>query len=298
MHEFELIDALVAALGEVADGPGVVLAPGDDATAVRVPAGEVLVSSIDALIAGVHFPAGADPMLVGYRALMVSLSDLAAMGASGCHALVSLSLEPGDDEWALGLARGMKQAAGAAGALILGGNLSRGPRAVHVSVHGFAPEPTLLRRSAAKPGDRLYVTGALGGAAAALERGVEGADPDGLDPLAERYFRPRARLEAGLRLRGRARCAIDVSDGLLQDLDHVCRASGVQALVSTEKVPVFPGASLDQALNGGDDYELLFSASAPPPDLGVTVTEIGGIRAGEGVLVDGEHASPHGFQHF
>jgi thiamine-monophosphate kinase len=275
-----------------------VLGPGDDATAVRVPAGEVLVSSIDALVAGVHFPAAADPELVGFRSLMVSLSDLAAMGAGGCYALVSVSLESGDDLWVLGLARGMRDAAREAGALILGGNLSRGPRAVHVSVHGFAPERVLLRRDAARPGDRLYVTGALGGAAAALERGVEDTDLGHLDSLTERYFRPRARLEAGRKLRGHAACAIDVSDGLLQDLGHVCRASNVQAFVNSDRVPVFPGASLDQALNGGDDYELLFAASAPPPDLGVAVTEIGGFRDGEGVLVDGEPASARGYQHF
>jgi len=298
VHEFELIDALVAALGGTADGPDVVLGPGDDASAVRVPPGEVLVSSVDALVAGVHFPTHADAALVGYRAMMVSLSDLAAMGASPSHALVSLSLAAGDDTWALGLARGLRQAAELTGIRIVGGNLSRGARAVHVSVHGFAPEQLLLRRSAARPGDRVYVTGALGGAAAALARGLDDAREDNLDPLAERYFRPRARLEAGQKLRGHAVCAIDISDGLLQDLAHVCSASGVQALVVSERVPVFPGASREQALDGGDDYELVFTASAPPPALGVEVTEIGEIRAGAGVLLDGKAVAAHGFQHF
>ncbi len=297
MNEFELIDSVLATLGEATLSDAVALGPGDDCAAVRPPPGEVLVSSIDCLVAGVHFPARAPAEQVGYRALMVSLSDLAAMGAAPSHALVSVSVDDDGAAWLTGLARGLRAAAAQTGVAVVGGNLSRGAAAVHVSVHGFAPEDALLRRDRAAVGDKLYVTGALGGAAAALARGGLDAGAD-LDALAERYFRPQARLDAGLRLRGHAACAIDISDGLLQDAEHLAAASGVQVQIVSAQLPIFPGASLEQALAGGDDYELLFAAAVPPPELGVAVTEIGFIAEGERVLVDGQPVTPRGYQHF
>ncbi len=301
LSEFELIDVIVGELGEAAAGEWVRLGPGDDAAVTALPAGAELVSSIDALVAGTHFPPAAAADLVGYRSLMVSASDLAAMGADPAFALVAVSLEQADADWLRALARGMARACRELKLPLTGGNLTRGPLTISVSVHGHVPAGGALRRSGARPGDGVYVTGRLGGAAAALARGglarASLGGEDGLDQLARRYFLPRARIEAGRVLRGIASSLIDLSDGLVQDLGHICAASGVGVELSAELIPVEAGASLDQALSGGDDYELCFTAPAPPPDLGVPVTRIGQVVDGAGVTVDGRPVSG-GYRHF
>jgi thiamine-monophosphate kinase len=291
MNEFELIDAILKVLGETAVGS--VLGPGDDAAALEPPAGELLVSSIDTLVGGVHFPEAAPAELVGYRALMVSLSDLAAMSATPAQALVALTLGEADQGWALKLAAGMREAALATGVAILGGNLARGPRSITVSVHGFCPAELLLRRDGARAGDDVFVTGSLGAAATAVAEERLG-DPD--DPLTRRYFRPRARFDAGLALRGIASAAIDVSDGLLQDLAHLCTASGVGAALRSEWIPVADGATLENALHGGDDYELLFAATRVPT--GLATWRIGTLTAEPGIRLDDRLVDPQGYQHF
>lgn len=293
MNEFELIDGIVRELGDAAEGG--IIGPGDDCSVLAPPPGELLVSSIDTLVGGVHFPLDAPGERVGYRALMVSLSDLAAMGALPAQVLVAMTLEETDQRWALAVAAGMREAALEVAAPILGGNLARGARSITVSVAGFCPEPMLLRRSGARPGDAIYVTGELGAAAAAvaLER-LAVAD----DPLTRRYFRPRARIEAGLALRGVASSAIDVSDGLLQDLNHLCEASGTGAMLEGDRIPVAPGAALDHALHGSDDYELLFTSPAAPEDLPVACRRIGSMVAGGGIRLDGEAVAIKGYQHF
>jgi thiamine-monophosphate kinase len=274
--------------------------PGDDAAVIIVPGDAELVSSIDALVADVHFPAAAGAALVGYRALMVSLSDLAAMGARAEFALVALTLPKLDADWARGLARGMARAARATGVSIVGGNIARGPLTITVSVHGWVPAGESILRNGAKPGDQIYLTGTLGGAAAALAGGkLAGCcDEADLDELQRRYFLPQARLTAGAALRGVASSAIDVSDGLLQDLQHVCRESGVAAHIHGEQIPLAVGAVLNQALTGGDDYELCFTCAAAPEDLGVAVTCIGAIEAGSGIYLDGSVVNASGFLHF
>jgi len=298
VNEFELIDQIVDALGAAAAGEWVRLGPGDDSAVTAVPEGAELVSSIDALVADVHFPAAAAPELVGYRAMMVSASDLAAMGAAPGFALVALSLEHDDVAWLRGLAAGMGEACGTLGLPLVGGNLARGPLTIAVSVHGFVPAGGALRRRGARLGDAVYVTGRLGAAAAAVARGdLEAARPEALNALQRGYFRPRARLQAGQALRGVASGLIDLSDGLLQDLGHVCRASGVGADLEGARIPVAEGASLDHVLAGSDDYELCFTAADEVPDLGVPVTRIGRIGAEPGVRVDGA-AAGGGFQHF
>lgn len=298
LTEFELIDAIVRELGDAASGPWVRLGPGDDAAVTALPPGAELVSSIDALVAGTHFPRAAAADLVGYRALMVSASDLAAMGADPGFALVAVSLEQADAGWLRALARGMARASRELGLPLAGGNLTRGPVTISVSVHGHVPAGRALRRDGAGAGDHVYVTGRLGGAAAALARGgLERLQDGALDPLARRYFLPRARIEAGQALREVASSAIDISDGLVQDLSHICAASGVGVTLSAASIPLEAGASLDQALTGGDDYELCFTASRPPGDLGVPVTRIGQVVSGSGVTVDGRVASG-GYRHF
>jgi thiamine-monophosphate kinase len=298
VNEFELIDAILSGLGEATQGADVIVGPGDDCSAMRTPTDELLVSSIDSLLADVHFPTAAPAELIGYRALMVALSDLAAMGARASQVLVSLTLAAADPVWVTALARGMAEAASAAGVPIVGGNISRGGLAIHISVHGFAPETQLLRRSGAQPGDRIYVTGALGGAAAALQRGALLDAETGLDALNRAYFRPQARLAEGVLLRGVASSAMDVSDGLLQDLTHLCTASALGARIDSSLIPLTPGASLDCALSGGDDYELLFTAGQRPPELNVPVAAIGEMVAEHGLWLDGEPVTAAGYQHF
>jgi thiamine-monophosphate kinase len=300
VNEFDLIAEILAELAETTAGTAVRVGPGDDAAVTSVPGDAELVSSIDALVADVHFPASAGASLVGYRALMVSLSDLAAMGAHPGFALVALTLPELDVDWARGLARGMASAARAAEVPIVGGNIASGPLTVTVSVHGWAPLGQALLRTGARPGDQIYLTGSLGGAAAALARGGIGdcVDESGLDELQRRYFLPQARLQAGVALREVASSAIDVSDGLLQDLDHICQASDVAAEIHSEQIPVIAGAQLDHALTGGDDYELCFTSARAPADIGVAVTRIGAVSAGSGITLDGRSVSAAGYQHF
>ena len=291
MNEFELIDEILSVLGDTARGG--VIDPGDDCAAIAVPDGELLVSSIDTLIGAVHFPDDAPGDLVGYRAMMVSVSDLAAMGAVPLQLLVALTLEEKDKGWALAVARGMAKAVAETGGAILGGNLARGPRSITISVHGSAPESDLLRRDGATSGEGIFITGPLGASAAAVAaQCLDALD----DPRTHRYFRPQARVAAGLALRGVATSCIDVSDGLLQDLGHLCKASGVGAELVGKDIPVGDGGSLDHALHGGDDYELLFTAAALPPDL--EAARIGTVTNGPGILLDGKSVAIKGYQHF
>lgn len=299
MNEFELIDAIVAELGDAAGGEWVRTGPGDDAAVSAAPPGTELVSTVDALVADVHFPATAGAELIGYRALMVSVSDLAAMGADPGFALVALCLPSGDPDWLRALARGIARAARVSGIAIVGGNLARGPLSIAVSAHGYVPAGGALLRSGARAGDDVYVTGSLGGAAAALARGglEHCAGEDDLDDLSRRYFLPTARISTGLALRGFASSAIDLSDGLLQDLGHVARASGVGFELEGEWVPIAVGATLEQALTGGDDYELAFTGRGPLPPLPVPARRIGRVTARTGVRLDGQPAAG-GYRHF
>lgn len=291
MNEFELIDEILSVLGETAHGG--VIGPGDDCAAIKVPEGELLLSSIDTLIGAVHFPDDAPGELVGYRAMMVSVSDLAAMGAVPVQLLVALTLEEKDKDWALEVAAGMAKAAAETGGAILGGNLARGPRSITISVHGVCPAAEVLRRSGATAGNGIYVTGPLGASAAAVAAQCLGEHDD---PRTHRYFRPRARIDAGIALRGVATSCIDVSDGLLQDLDHICAASGVGAELVSGDIPIGEGANLDHALHGGDDYELLFTAETPP--VALDAIRIGTVTHDRGILLDGSPVAIKGYQHF
>jgi thiamine-monophosphate kinase len=291
VNEFELIDEILLTLGDTAEGGAI--GPGDDCSAIALPPGELLVSSIDTLIGGVHFPEDAPGDLVGYRAMMVSVSDLAAMGARPVQMLVAMTLEEKDKGWALAVAAGMREAVQETGGAILGGNLARGPRSITVSVHGTCATERVLRRSGSSPGEGIFVTGPLGSSAAAVAAQCL-ADLE--DPRTRRYFRPRARIDAGIALRGTATSCIDVSDGLLQDLAHICKASGTGAALESERIPIGEGADLDHALHGGDDYELIFTAASLPSE--IDAVRIGTVTTEEGILLDGVPVAIKGYQHF
>lgn len=297
MDEFALIDAVVLALGDATTGTWVELGPGDDCAITRVPADSEVITTVDTLVEGVHFPAGCDGELIGHRALGVAVSDLAAMGATPTHAVIAATLQPQQAAWLLAFGKGMGTAARMFGIAIAGGNLAHGPLNVSVTALGFVARGTALRRSGAQPGDRVFVSGRIGGAGAALDRGVERgvrladvvALPDE-SPL-RRYFMPMPRIALGNALRGIASSAIDVSDGLLADLGHLCRASKVGARIALDRVPVADGVDPSDALGAGDDYELLFTVPSSAVeklatlDVGVPITAIGEIVAGVGVQV-------------
>ena len=286
--EFDLIARLTRALpSRRAD---VALGPGDDAAVLRPPPGMALVQTIDTCLEGVHFPAGMHAEDVGWRSLAVNLSDLAAMGAEPAWGLLSLALPHADADWLDGFVRGVGALASESGMDLVGGDMVRGPLAVSFALTGFVPEAQALRRDGARAGDEIWVTGPLGlGAAglAAWQRGEPAA--------ATAFLRPRPCLAQGRDLRGLATAAIDVSDGLLQDLGHILAASRAGAVLELERLPLPPGLEgeegLAMALQGGDDYQLCFTV---PPERSAALAArlagwppgaacIGRIQAGDGV---------------
>lgn len=292
MDEFALIDRIVAVLGKRTGGEGVLLGPGDDAALVAVPSGFDLAVTTDTLVAGQHFPKDAPGDLVGERAMGVNLSDLAAMGAQARYCVVALTAPEADVPWIEAFARGLADAAARHGVAVVGGNLARGPLSVSVAAHGIVPRDQALVRSGARPGDRVYVSGPLGVGHAARLAGDA------------RFYRVEPRLALGVSLRGVASAAIDISDGFLSDLRHVCAASGVGAEIDLAAVPVCPDVDAHTALSCGDDYELLFTAPETSP-LAETAHAVGRIVAGAGVTVlDAGRPVPQapdqpaGFRHF
>lgn len=320
--EFDLIEQIRQRT--VVSRDDVLLGIGDDAAVLAVPAGRELAVAIDTLVDGVHFPVGTDAFDVGWKALAVNLSDLAAMGAAPAWGLLSLTLPAADPAYVAALADGFAQLAAPHRLALVGGDTTSGPLSVTVAVHGFLPAGQALTRDGARPGDVVMVTGTLGDAAAALQwlqgrlRIDAGQEPH-RDALLERLNRPVPRLAAGSALRGVAHACIDVSDGLLADLGHICAASQVAAEIEPELIPRSPAllalcaeeAGLAFALTGGDDYELCFTVPAEEAGevaenlarLGCGATRIGRIVEGQGVRVHGTDGAWHvitrgGWEHF
>lgn len=305
--EFRLIDRIRERTAQSRED--VRLGIGDDAALLAPPLGQELAIAIDTLVEGVHFPRGTAPADIGWKALAVNLSDLAAMGASPAWALLALTL-PGTDAESVnafvdGLADGFAQLARPYRLALVGGDTTRGPLALSVAVHGFVPPGQALTRAGARVGDVVLATGTLGDAAAGLHllqhaHGDAGAQRDA---LIARLNRPTPRVAAGMALRGRASACIDVSDGLLADLGHICAASGVGAELDVGSLPRSPAllalfdeaAARDFALSGGDDYELCFTVPAARlaevqadlARLGCGATRIGRIVEGDGVRARG-----------
>lgn len=287
----------------------VVLGIGDDAAILDTVPGRQLVVAMDTLNAGVHFPLDTAPADIGWKALAVNLSDLAAMGAEPAWCTLSLSLPERDGPWLDGFLDGFLALAAAHGVALVGGDTTRGPLSVCVTAHGWVAPGTALRRSAACVGDDVWVSGSLGDAAAGLRFALARGEPverdersrDAVRGLRERLDRPTPRVALGRALAGRVHAAIDVSDGLLADLDHVCEASGVGMRVWAGALPCSPAlsqaveADLRRALQlgGGDDYELCFTAPAAQRDalgelslaLAVPLSRIGTVGVGERVRV-------------
>ena len=314
MDEFDLIDTMVAILGDAAAGPGVVVGPGDDAAVLETPPGQQLVVSTDTLVAGRHFPANASADVIGYRSMAVATSDLAAMGATPAFATVSLTRERLTTAWARRYATGMAAAAQHFGLAIVGGNVARGPCSVTVTVHGHVPAGGAILRNGAAAGDDVYVTGVLGGANSALRNAAlercSLADLTADDAL-RHYWMPTPRIDIGIALRDLASAAIDISDGLSSDLAHLCRASGVACRAELTRVPVFNDVDARIAAAAGDDYELIFTTEparaaevrALAQRTGVPITPIGSLCDGPSGTVDWSHDGvptdlPPGYRHF
>jgi thiamine-monophosphate kinase len=243
---------------------------GDDAAIVRPRPGYELAISADMLVEGRHFFRGADPERLGHKALAVNLSDLAAMGATPRWATLALALPRIDTAWLAGFSRGFLALARQHRVDLIGGDTTRGPLAVCVQIMGEVPRGQALRRDGARVGDDVWVSGEIGAAGIAVEvlRGRLRVAPAQQRALEERLHRPTPRLALGIRLRRLARSAIDISDGLIADLGHICERSRVAARVNWESLPATPLVrALAQSrrgagalLAGGDDYELCFTA--------------------------------------
>jgi thiamine-monophosphate kinase len=296
--EPELIEKLLRRAG-VERAAGIVRGIGDDCAIVRPRgAGEDWLYTTDMLIEGTHFRRkthrAAD---VGWKALARGLSDIAAMGGDARFCLLSLALASWvDARWVNGFYDGLLTLAGRAGAALIGGDLARTDRVMcDIVVAGTVPRGKALRRDGARAGDAIYVSGALGGSALGLATGQRRAWV--------RHKRPEPRLALGrfLRTRVGATAAMDLSDGLSLDLHRLCAASGLRAEISAP--PVYRGATLEQALNGGEDYELLFTApvraTVPETFEGLALTRIGTMRKGiaGAVQMDGKPLPPLGYDH-
>ena len=297
MDEFALIDIIVEAMGDRAQGEWVRLGPGDDAAVIATTPGFDQVASIDVLVPDVHFPAQAPAFLIGYRALMISLSDLAAMGATPRYCIVALTLteaDVGDGSWLAELSRGLAQAARDSGTYICGGNMTRGPLNIAVSAHGEVARGCEVRRSGGRPGDKIYVSGPLGGAGACLRQDMLlPVQVDAMSELQKAYYKPQARFDWQQDLSS-ASCGIDISDGLLQDLGHLTKASGCGAKLIEENIPLTAGASLADALNASDDYQLLFASA----QVHLEAFHIGELCAESGIWLNDKPIDIKGYKHF
>ncbi len=294
--EFDLIARIRA---RVTTRDDVILGIGDDAALLQMPAGKLLVVATDTLNSGVHFPEGAAPADIGWKSLAVNLSDLAAMGAEPAWCTLSLSLPDSDAAWLDAFLDGFIELAHRHRVALVGGDMTCGPLSISVTVHGLIDPAHVMRRDAAQPGDDIWVTGTLGDAAAALMQWKSGhTNADTF--LRQRLDRPTPRIEAGLALAHVAHACIDISDGLLADLGHLCVASKAGAEIDVDAAPSSAAfVSLFDLyeqrrplqMNGGDDYELCFTASTDVRDViaeistrcDTLMTRIGRMVAGESV---------------
>lgn len=309
--------------------PWLQLGIGDDAALLQLPPGESLAVTTDTLVAGRHFPHHAEAGDIGWKALAVNLSDLAAMGARPLGVTLALTLPVADEAWLTGFSAGFFALAQQTGVPLIGGDTTRGPLSITVTALGAVPVSDALRRAGARAGDRLYISGHPGDAGLGLALSMATLPlPVAASLCAEtharalaRLARPSPRLALGLALRGLASAALDVSDGLLQDLGHLLTASGVGAELRVDALPL--SAALQDcarhdplqvrrwALSAGDDYELLFTVPAHRHDevmalsaaLSLPLTWIGDILSSAGLRLTAagrpwEHELPTGYLHF
>ena len=320
VNEFELIARFFT---RTPRSPSVLLGVGDDAALLAPAPGHVIVAAVDMLVGGRHFFPDTDPESLGHKALAVNLSDIAAMGATPKWALLALALPDSDPVWLAAFARGLLALADAHGVELVGGDTTRGPLNLCVTILGEIPAGEAITRAGARVGDDIYVSGQLGDAALAVaaRAGRIALDAAALAACCARLDRPAPRVALGARLRGVANAMLDVSDGLTGDLGHILDASAVGAVIDLESVPRSPVlaarlAGADHALArqcllaGGDDYELCFTAAPAASaqiegiarELGLPLTRIGAVVVGGGLTVRDERGAvielPRAYDHF
>ena len=321
MNEFELIARFFS---RPPRATSVHLSVGDDAALLAPSPGCELAVSVDMLVGGRHFFTDADPEKLGHKTLAANLSDMAAMGATPKWALLAVALPDNDAAWLTAFARGFYALAGSCGVDLVGGDTTRGPLNLCVTIMGEVPVGQALLRSGARSGDDVYVSGMLGDAALAVAAltGRTTLDGDAFDAARARLEMPEPRIALGLALRGVATAAIDVSDGLAGDLAHILERSGVGATVELSAIPRSPAlarlvvgperaVALECLLAGGDDYELCFTAppaaaarvAAIAASTRLPLARIGAITEGPGLVVRDERgvplsAVPRAYDHF
>jgi len=322
--EFSLISRFFSNIGRVgepfSDESLVALGIGDDCAILRSPTGYDTCLSIDTLVCGVHFPKNITPDKLGYRCLAVSLSDLAAMGAHPIAFTLAITLPDNNVEWLEAFSHGLSKIASQYGIRLIGGDTTRGPLTISIQVHGLTPSGVAMKRSGANPGDLICITGPLGDAGAALDylHLDESSDSlsENIQHFLNRYYYPQPKIAAGLAIRMLASAAIDVSDGLLADFNHIAESSRVGGVFYENNIPMSAELvvekgkdALSLALTAGDDYELCFCIPAScvqvmmENELLDDVVIVGEVTAAPGMIMidDGgneRRLSPKGYQHF
>ena len=312
--EFDLIEQYFKPLSQTTR-PGD-LAIGDDGALITPPDDSQLVVVTDTLVSGVHFLPDAEPYDIGWKSLAVNLSDLAAMGAQPAFYSLALTIPNADSTWLAQFSRGLQDCATPYAMPLIGGDTTRGPLCISVTAQGWVPKGEALLRSGAKLGDDIYVSGAIGEAGFGLTLAKAGCIPSHADEIEAlmRLNRPQARVALGLALRNLASSGIDVSDGLLADLQHILQASGLGAQLRLADIPLskavkkWAQANPLQALNAGDDYELCFTANTSQRQviedlsglLKLPICRIGEIRQAPGLVVEGlvGEMAVQGYEHF
>ncbi|MEW5291246.1 MULTISPECIES: thiamine-phosphate kinase [Erwinia] len=318
--EFELItryfDRVTSSRRDVEKGIG------DDCALLTLPEKQTLAISTDTLVEGVHFLRDIHPADLGYKALAVNLSDLAAMGADPAWLTLALTLPSVDEAWLKAFSDSLFELLDYYDMQLIGGDTTRGPLSLTLGIHGLIPQGRALKRSGARPGDWIYVTGTLGDSAAGLallQHRIKIDDPVVHEALIKRHLRPMPRILQGQALRDLASAAIDISDGLISDVRHILRASGCGARLNLEALPLSevmkqhfePDQLLSWALSGGEDYELCFTVpeinrgalDVALGNSGVSFTCVGQIAPQSEGLVLLQNGKPveinmQGFDHF
>ncbi len=318
MKEFELIKHFFTE--QAVKRKDVLLGIGDDCAVVSCTENQDIVVTTDTLVAGVHFPLGTTAKAIGHKAVAVNLSDIAAMGAKPSWISLAITLPEVNDDWLTEFCSGAFELCEYYNVQLIGGDTTQGPLSITITAQGLTPEGKYLSRSGAKSGDWLYVTGELGDAALALQHYKEPVltSESIIKQVQERLDYPKPRVLAGQVLREYASATIDISDGLLADLGHLCQASNVGANVVLDAIPLSAAMNESQlfddainfALNGGDDYELLFTVSEDNKvgmetalsQMGAKITCIGQMNASQTISTTLNNKpvpiSNDGFQHF
>ncbi|GIU37830.1 thiamine-monophosphate kinase [Shewanella colwelliana] len=318
VKEFKVIERFFTQRGQARRD--VELNIGDDCALVNPAINKSIAISCDTLVENVHFFADMPAKALGYKSLAVNLSDLAAMGAEPAWMTLAITLPEIDEDWLADFSDGLSEAAQYYGVALVGGDTTRGPKSITITINGQVPTGKALTRGGAKNGDWIYVTGTLGDSALGLDilRGKQNIEGEYGEYFIQRHYYPTPRVLAGQALRSLASSAIDLSDGFVSDIGHILKQSGVGAIVDVAQLPlsvamqasVGSEQALGYALTGGEDYELLFTVPESQRGAletalahsGVSFKQVGQVSTGDKLrlLQDGEPFSPqnYGFEHF